>query len=205
MEEHTVTVGGHTHVLEEPFFVMATQNPIEQAGTYPLPAAQLDKFLFKLLLGYPNGDELDEIVERTTRDTPPVLQPVATREQILRMRQLARSVPAASHVQRYAALLVAATHPEGPHATEMGKRYIRMGSSPRGVLSLLAAGRVRALLEGRCQVSTDDIRAMAPATLRHRISRSLEAESDNVNTDRIIDDLLTVVAPDGAEVFAKQG
>ena len=202
MEEHTVTVGGHTHVLEEPFFVMATQNPIEQAGTYPLPAAQLDKFLFKLLLGYPDGDELDEILGRTTQDTPPVLEAVAGREKILRMRALARNVPAASHVQRYAALLVAATHPESPHATALGRRCIRMGSSPRGVLALLAAARVRALLEGRCQVSTDDVRAMAPEALRHRISRSFEAESDNVDPDQIIDDLLAGVPADAAEVFA---
>ena len=202
MEEHTVTVGGHSHVLEEPFFVMATQNPIEQAGTYPLPAAQLDKFLFKLLLGYPDGDELDQILERTTQDTPPVLEAVATREKILEMRALAKSVPAASHVQRYAALLVAATHPESPHATALGKRCIRMGSSPRGVLALLAAARVRALLEGRCQVGTDDVREMAPATLRHRISRSFEAESENVSADRIIEDLLAAISPDAAEVFA---
>jgi MoxR-like ATPase len=202
MEEHTVTVGGYTHVLEEPFFVMATQNPIEQAGTYPLPAAQLDKFLFKLLLGYPNGDELDEIVARTTQDTPPALHAVASREKILQMRLLARHVPAASHVQRHAAMLVSATHVESPHATEFGKRYIRSGSSPRGVLALLAGARVRALLEGRCQVSTDDVRAMAPATLRHRIIRSFEAQSDNIGPDRIIEDLLAGVSPDAAEVFS---
>ncbi len=202
MEEHTVTVGGRTHVLDEPFFVMATQNPIEQAGTYPLPAAQLDKFLFKLLLGYPDGDELDTIIERTTQDTPPVLQAVVSRDRILQMRALARSVPAASHVVRYAALLVAATHPESPHATLLGKRCIRMGSSPRGVLALLAAARVRALLDGRSQVSTDDVRAMAHDALRHRIIRSFEAESDNVGADQIIDDLLGAVPADAAEVFA---
>jgi MoxR-like ATPase len=202
MEEHTVTVGGVTHTLEEPFFVMATQNPVEQAGTYPLPAAQLDKFLFKLLLGYPNGNELDEIIQRTTVDTPPVLETVTHREKILEMRELARAVPVAGHVERYAALLVSATHPESEHATEMGKRCIRLGSSPRGVLALLAGARVRALLDGRVQVSTDDVKAMAGATLRHRIMRSFEAESDEIGTDRIIEDLIGGVAADAKAVFA---
>jgi MoxR-like ATPase len=201
MEEHTVTVGGETHVLEEPFFVMATQNPIEQAGTYPLPSAQLDKFLFKLILGYPTGDELDEIIQRTTVDTPPVLETVTRRETILEMRELARHVPVASHVERYAALLVTATHPESAWATEMGKRCIRLGASPRGVLALLAGARVCALLDGRCQVSTDDVRAMAVATLRHRITRSFEAESEEVSPDRIIEDVLANVSPDAEEVF----
>jgi MoxR-like ATPase len=202
MEEHTVTVGGVTHTLEEPFFVMATQNPVEQAGTYPLPAAQLDKFLFKLLLGYPNGNELDEIIQRTTVDKPPVLETVTHREKILEMRELARAVPVAGHVERYAALLVSATHPESEHATEMGKRCIRLGSSPRGVLALLAGARVRALLDGRVQVSTDDVKAMAGATLRHRIMRSFEAESDEIGTDRIIEDLIAGVAADAKAVFA---
>ncbi|MFB3893066.1 MAG: AAA family ATPase [Phycisphaerae bacterium] len=204
MEEHTVTVGGVTHVLEEPFFVMATQNPIEQAGTYPLPAAQLDKFLFKLLLGYPNGEELDEIIQRTTVDSPPVLETVTSREKILEMRELARHVPAASHVQRYAALLVAATHPDSPHATAMARRCIRLGSSPRGVLALLAGARVRALLDGRCQVSTDDVRTMAAATLRHRIARSFEAESEEIGPDRIIEDILAGVSPEAPAVFQRQ-
>jgi len=204
MEEHTVTVGGETHVLEEPFFVMATQNPVEQAGTYPLPAAQLDKFLFKLILGYPDGDELDEIIQRTTVEAPPVLEAVTQREKVLEMRELARRVPVASHVERYAALLVTATHPDSDHATEMGKRCIRLGASPRGVLALLAGARVRALLDGRCQVSTDDVRAMAVATLRHRITRSFEAESDDVGPDDIIHDLLDHVTPDAAEVFETQ-
>ncbi len=201
MEEHTVTVGGETHVLEEPFFVMATQNPIEQAGTYPLPAAQLDKFLFKLILGYPDGDELDEIIQRTTVDTPPVLETVTHREKILEMRELARRVPVASHVERYAALLVSATHSDSSFSTETGKRCIRLGASPRGVLALLAAARVRALLDGRCQVATDDVRAMAVATLRHRIMRSFEAESEEMSPDRIIQDLLDAVRPDAEEIF----
>ena len=201
MEEHTVTVGGETHVLEEPFFVMATQNPVEQAGTYPLPAAQLDKFLFKLILGYPGRKELDEILQRTTVVTPPVLEAVTDGPKILEMRALARSVPVASHVERYAALLVTATHPDSPHATELGRRCIRLGASPRGVLALLAAARVRALLDGRCQVATDDVREMAPAVLRHRIVRSFEADSDQVDPDRIIEDLLANVKPDAAEAF----
>jgi MoxR-like ATPase len=202
MEEHTVTVGGQTYTLEEPFFVMATQNPVEQAGTYPLPAAQLDKFLFKLIMNYPSGNDLDEIIQRTTVDKPPVLQAVTSREKILEMRALARRVPVAAHVERYAALLVTATHPESRHATEMGKRCIRQGSSPRGVLALLAGARVLALLDGRCQVSTDDVRSMAAPTLRHRVSRSFEAESEEIGTDQIIEDLLAGVSPGAEAVFA---
>ena len=201
MEEHTVTVGGETHVLEEPFFVMATQNPVEQAGTYPLPAAQLDKFLFKLVLGYPSGDELDEIIQRTTVDTPPVIETVTQREKLLEMRGLARSVPMASHVERYAALLVTATHPDSTRATPMGRRCIRLGASPRGVLALLAGARVRALLDGRCQVGTDDVRAMAVDVLRHRIMRSFEAESEQISPDNIIGDILANLPPDAEEAF----
>jgi MoxR-like ATPase len=203
MEEHTVTVGGNTYVLEEPFFVMATQNPIEQSGTYPLPAAQLDKFLFKLIVGYPNAAELDQIIERTTSTAPPVLNRVTTRQKILEMRELAARVPVAPHVQRYASTLVLATDPTSSYATELSKRCARTGASPRGVLGLLASARIKALLDGRYQVSTGDIRNMAAAVLRHRVTRSFEAENENITSDDIIADLLENIDEEAAAAKPK--
>jgi len=190
LEEHSVTVGGVTHTLEEPFFVMATQNPLEQAGTYPLPAAQLDKFMFKLIVTYPTFKDLDEIIERTTSDASIELRRVTSREQILRMRQLVRRVPVAAHVEGYAARLVLASDPESPFATPLVKRYVRYGSSPRGVLALILGGKIRALLEGRFAVGCEDIRNVAAPTLRHRIARSFEGEAEEISTDKVVDDLL---------------
>jgi MoxR-like ATPase len=205
MEEHTVSVGRITHTLQEPFFVMATQNPIEQAGTYPLPAAQLDKFLFKLLVDYPSGKELDGILTRTTSEKPPVLSRVTTGEKLLEMRDIARCVPVAAHVKRYAALLVLATDPDSEHATEMTHRTIRIGASPRGVLGMLAAARVKALLSGRHQVSIDDIRDAALPVLRHRITRSFEAENEGLTCDDIIRNLVKTVSEESEAAFATAG
>ena len=190
MEEHGVTVGGTTHKLEEPFFVMATQNPLEQAGTYPLPAAQLDKFMFKLIVNYPTFDDLDQIIERTTSDVPIELKRVTTREKILQMRHLVRRVPVAAHVESYAARLVLASDPTSTYSTAMVKRCAKHGASPRGVLALILGGKIRALLAGRFAVSCEDIRNVAPATLRHRIGRSFEGEAEEISTDSIVADLL---------------
>jgi MoxR-like ATPase len=190
MEEHSVTVGGMTYKLEEPFFVLATQNPVEQAGTYPLPAAQLDKFMFKLIVGYPTFEELDEVIERTTTSAPPEIERVTSREEILRMRQLVRRVPVAGHVESYAARLILATDPHSQYATDLVRKYIRHGSSPRGVLALILGGKIRALLGGRFSLGCGDIQNVAPAALRHRLAVNFDGESDGVTTDDVIKDLL---------------
>ncbi|MBI2192413.1 MAG: AAA family ATPase [Planctomycetes bacterium] len=190
MEEHSVTVGAQTHTLEEPFFVLATQNPIEQAGTYPLPQAALDKFLFKLVVGYPGFADLEEIIRRTTQSKLPEIHRVMTREKVLEMSQLVREVPVSPHVERYAGRLVLASHPESPYATEMVKRYVKAGSSPRGIVGLLLGGKVRALLSGRFSVSCEDIRNVATSTLRHRVQLTFEGQAEEVPADRIVDDLV---------------
>ena len=190
MEEHSITVGSNTYTLEEPFFVLATQNPIEQAGTYPLPQAALDKFLFKLTVGYPDFEELDEIIRRTTRQALPEINRVMTREKVLEMRELVREVPVATHVERFAGRLILASHPESEFATDMVKRYVKAGSSPRGIVGLLLGGKVRALLNGRFSVACDDIRNVAQPTLRHRLQLTFEGQAEEVPTDKIVDDIL---------------
>ena len=182
MEEHAVSVGGETRPLEEPFFVMATQNPIEQEGTYPLPEAALDKFMFKLLVGMPDADALCTVIERTTAASAPEAQPVASRADILRMREIAFQVPVAPHVEEHAAQLVT--------ATRSGRRGIKSGASPRALRALLLGARVRALLHERYNVSRDDIRELARPALRHRITLSFEAESQSVTPDDVIAELL---------------
>ena len=190
MEEHSVTVGGDHYVLEEPFFVLATQNPVEQEGTYPLPRAALDKFLFKLTVDYPDFDELREIVRRTTRQQAPDIGRVTTREKVLAMRRLMREVPVGSHVEDYAARLVLATHPDSEHATAMVKRYVKAGSSPRGIQALLLGGKVRALLNGRFSVGCDDVRNVALPTLRHRMQLTFEGQAEDISPQAVVDDLL---------------
>jgi len=186
MEEHTVSVGGVTTRLDEPFFVLATENPIEQDGTYPLPKAQLDKFLFKLLVGYPSENGLTEIVMRTTFEQYPEVKQVASGEEILEMRRLVRQVPVASHVEDFAMRLVRATDPASPHATETTRRYVEGGSGPRGLLATLHAAKARALSGGRPFVSREDVRSVAPQALRHRIQRNLEAEAEAITADSIV-------------------
>jgi MoxR-like ATPase len=189
MQERTVTVGTETRALPNPFFVLATQNPIELEGTYPLPEAQLDRFFFKVLVPFPSEDELLEIARRTTGGTVPTLEPVADAEGILAAQRVAREVPIAEHVLRYAGRLISATHPDRTELDSV-KRYVRFGASPRGLQTLVLAGKVRALLEGRFNVAFDDLAAVAHAGLRHRIFLRFEAEADEVATDQIIDEIV---------------
>ncbi len=193
MEEHNVTVGGVTNKLDEPFFILATQNPIEQDGTYPLPKAQLDKFLFKLMVGYPSQEGMVEVAMRTTFEKYPDVTSKATGAEILAMRKLVRKVPAASHVEDYAMRLVRATQADGPHATPTSKKYLEAGAGPRGLLSILHAAKARALAHGEFYVSCDHVKAVAKQALRHRIQRNLQAEAEDMTADRILDAILTEV------------
>jgi MoxR-like ATPase len=189
MQERTVTVGTQTRPLPSPFFVLATQNPIELEGTYPLPEAQLDRFFFKILVPVPGEADLVEIARRTTGDSTPQLKPVADAGAILAAQRVAREVPIAEHVLRYAARLVAATHPDRTDL-EIVRRYVRWGASPRAMQTLVLAGKVRALLEGRYNVAFDDLHAVARPALRHRLFLQFEAEADGITPDRLIGELL---------------
>jgi len=190
MQEHTVTSGTSSHELEQPFLVMATQNPIEMEGTYPLPEAQLDRFLMKIVVDYPSRSELIEIVERTVQQQAPQLEPVMTREQVLAARRVCRQILIARHVQEYAIDLVMATQPHRPQAHELARRYVRYGSSPRGAQALVECGRALALLRGRSHVSIDDIRHLAPAVLRHRIILNFDAQAEGQTPDSILQGIL---------------
>jgi MoxR-like ATPase len=189
MQERTVTVGTQTRALPSPFFVLATQNPIELEGTYPLPEAQLDRFFFKVLVPFPSERDLLEIARRTTGETTPQLKVVADAASILAVQRVVREVPIAEHVLHYAARVIGATHPDRS-GVETVKRYVRWGASPRGMQTLVLAGKVRALLEGRYNVAFDDVDAVAPAALRHRVFLQFEAEADGMTTDRLISDIL---------------
>jgi len=202
MQEHQVTAGGALRRLSEPFFVMATQNPIDQEGTYPLPEAQLDRFFFKLLVGYPSGEELSEVLSRTTTGARVAVEKVLEREALLELMGLVREVPVASHVQNYAVRLVLATHPRTETAVPIASQYLRFGSSPRGGQTLLLAGKVRALTHGRFNVSFDDIEAVAPAALRHRLILNFEAEAEGITTDHIIGRILQETPRDAQTVNA---
>jgi MoxR-like ATPase len=186
MQEHSVTVAGTMHRLEEPFFVLATQNPIEMEGTYPLPEAQLDRFLLKLVVPSPTLQELTTIIERTTGAVHPKIEAVMNAEEILEMRQLVRAVPMASHVQEYAASMIVATHPESELATEMVKEFVRFGSSPRGAQAIVLAAKIKALLAGRYNVAIEDINAVAIPALRHRVLRNFEAEARGIRTEDVV-------------------
>jgi MoxR-like ATPase len=194
MQEHSVTVAGHTHRLSEPFFVMATQNPLEMEGTYPLPEAQLDRFFCKLLVKFPEIGELESIMDRTTEAVHPKAEPVLAGERILEMSQLARQVPIASEVRCYGLSLVLATHPEHALATDVTRRYVRYGASPRGAQALGLGGKIRAILDHRYQVSKDDLRAMAPSVLRHRLILNFEGQAEGVATDQVVERILELVA-----------
>jgi MoxR-like ATPase len=200
MQEHQVTAGGELRKLVEPFFVMATQNPIDQEGTYPLPEAQLDRFFFKILVGYPSAEELTEVLSRTTAGARAEVERVLTREALLELMKLVREVPVASHVKDYAVRLVMATHPKTDTAAPIASQYLRFGSSPRGGQTLLLAGKVRALADGRFNVSFDDIEAVAAAALRHRLILNFEAEAEGITTDHIIGQVLRDVPRDAAAV-----
>ena len=196
MQEHQVTAGGELRRLSEPFFVMATQNPIDQEGTYPLPEAQLDRFFFKILVGYPSAGELTEVLSRTTTGARVQTEKVLTRDLLLELMSLVREVPVASHVKDYAVRLVLATHPRTETAAPIATQYLRFGSSPRGGQTLLLAGKVRALMQGRFNVSFDDIDAVTLPALRHRLIPNFEAEAEGITTDHIITQVLRDVPRD---------
>ncbi len=192
MEEHTVTVGGKAHKLDEPFFVLATQNPIEQEGTYPLPKAQLDKFIFKLIVPFPDGASLEEIIVRTTTEQYPTVGKVAHAGLVEEMKAIAREVPVASHVEDFAASLIVNSWPQSPHAPKIVKDYVSHGSSPRGLQGLILAGKVLALLDGRFHVSFEDVRDIAVPVLRHRILLSLEGEASGIKTENVVTEIIKV-------------
>jgi len=202
MQEHQVTAGGQLRKLVEPFFVMATQNPIDQEGTYPLPEAQLDRFFFKVLVGYPSASELSEVLERTTKGVRVTVAKVLERDALIELMSLVREVPVASHVKDYAVRLVLATHPKTDTASPIATQYLRFGSSPRGGQTLILAGKVRALIDGRFNVSFDDIEAAALMALRHRLILNFEAEAEGITTDHIITQVLKEVPRDAQMVNA---
>jgi MoxR-like ATPase len=202
MQEHQVTAGGEIRKLEEPFFVMATQNPIDQEGTYPLPEAQLDRFFFKVLVGYPTADELTEVLTRTTTGGRIQVQKVLDRDALSELMLMVRDVPVASHVKDYAVRLVLATHPKTDTAAPISNQYLRFGSSPRGGQTMILAGKVRALTQGRFNVSFDDIEAVAMPALRHRLIPNFEAEAEGITTDHIIAQVLRDVPRDAQLVAA---
>jgi MoxR-like ATPase len=195
MQERTVTVSGTTRRLPDPFFVLATQNPIELEGTYPLPEAQLDRFLFKLAVPYPSEPELAEIARRTTGSEEPGLSPVANAQDVRAMSLLVRSVPVADHVLDYAVRLVSATQPGHSPLPEL-PGYVRFGASPRAVQALVLAAKVRALLAGRFNVAFEDVRASAHAVLRHRVLVNFEAEADGITSDTLVDRIVETVVTD---------
>src|SRR5881296_1864817 len=196
MQEHSVTAGGEIRRLVEPFFVMATQNPIDQEGTYPLPEAQLDRFFFKLLVGYPSAGELTEVLNRTTERLKIQVAKVLDGDTLLTLMALVREVPVASHVKDYAVRLVLATHPKAETAVPIANQYLRFGSSPRGGQTMLLAGKVRALTQGRFNVSFEDIQIAAPAALRHRLILNFEAEAEGITADHIVAQVLKDVPRD---------
>ena len=190
MQENSVSAGGETRPLQQPFFVLATMNPLEMEGTFPLPEAQMDRFLFKLKLGFPSAPELSEILDRTTRTQEPQVERVLGQGQILEMRETARSIPVAGPIQDYAIRLTLATHPESEKATELTRRFVRFGSSPRGTQALILGGKVNALVNDRLYVAAEDIRAVAINALRHRLLLNFDAEAERVDTDSILEDIV---------------
>ena len=196
MQEHSVTVAGETHTLAEPYFVLATQNPMEQEGTYPLPEAQLDRFMLKIMVDFPTLDELSRIVGLTTVPQNEHAQKVADAETLLQMRAVAQEVPVAQAVRDFALRLVLATHPEVESSPETVRRFVRFGASPRAAQAIIATARVRALLAGRYNVAYEDIEALAPACLRHRIALSFEGMAEGETTEGVIANLLKTLPRD---------
>jgi MoxR-like ATPase len=194
MQEHSVSVGKTTYKLEQPFLVLATQNPLEMEGTYPLPEAQLDRFFFKLKVLYPLEAAMHQIIERTTHTMSTEVARVMDGAEILEMRQMVRSVPIAKPVQGYAIRLTMGSHPESPYASPLVKRYVRYGASPRAAQALVLAGKIHALTRGNAFVSVDDIRAVAMPALRHRLLMNFEGEAEQVDVDTIVNELLATVA-----------
>jgi len=205
MQEHSVTVSGQQYRLEEPFLVLATQNPIEMEGTYPLPEAQLDRFLFKLWVSFSSLDDLRKILERTTDRNDVKLETILDGPRILAHQQVVRDVVAAPHIKDYASRLVWSTHPEAELAPELARKYVRFGASPRGAQALVLAAKVAALIDGRFNASFQDVREAAHAALRHRVLLNFEGEAEGIKVERVIDEILEKVTPDAkpAEVAAK--
>lgn len=195
MQERQITVGKRTMSLEEPYSVMATQNPVEQEGTYPLPEAQLDRFLFKIIVGYPNESEYHEIIDRTTGSRDVEIRPVTSADTILRMRQIARNVAVPEAAKTYAVRLIMATQPDSSYAPDSVNAYAAIGSSPRGAQGLMLAGKVQALLNDRYAVSVDDVRAIAVPVLRHRLVLNFHAQANSISADTLVGDVIKAVKP----------
>ena len=193
MAEKTVTVANEIHPLDEPFFVLATQNPLEMEGTYPLPEAQLDRFFFKLVVPYPSAEDLTEIVRRTTAPAMPAAKKVAVGATIRQMGLLSRQVPISSAVTDYVVRLTLATHPESDDAPDVARRFVRYGVSPRGAQAIVLGSKIRALIEGRLNVAYDDVRAVAAPALRHRLILNFDAESSGVTADDVLAQLMATV------------
>jgi MoxR-like ATPase len=204
MAERSVTTGGVQHELPNPFFVLATQNPLEMEGTYPLPEAQLDRFLVKVLVPFPDLEELSAIIDRTTGTQEPSIEPVMAGDELLAMQRTVRQVLVAEPVKRYALKLVLATHPDGRYASEAAKSYIRFGASPRGAQSVILCARVRALLDGRAQVAFRDVREAVLPALRHRIIRNFEAEGEGIEPDELLQRILEEI-PEAVGAAAEAG
>lgn len=196
MQEHSVTVAKTTRQLPSPFFVLATQNPLEMEGTYPLPEAQLDRFFFKITVPFPSSDDLVEIAGRTTGSNLPQANAVASGPIIADMQKLSRDVPIASHVTEYGARILSATHPNTPDSPEMVKHYVRYGASPRGLQALILAGKISALLDERYNVSFDDLREATIPALRHRLILNFEAQAEGIDTKSILTNILSEVRPE---------
>src|SRR5258705_158491 len=206
MQEGAVTVSGNSHPLPQPFFVLATQNPIEMEGTYPLPEAQLDRFLFKLRVRYPALEELTEIIDRTTHVRQVAIERVMTGPTVLAFRELIREVPIASHVRDFASTIVMATHPEWAGAPDATRRFIRYGASPRGAQALVLGAKVLALSQGRYNVSAEDIRALSTPALRHRIILNFEGEAEAVDVDTLVGEIVDkaqATMAEGKEAFLR--
>ena len=199
MQEGTVTVAGNRYVLDKPFFVLATQNPIEQEGTYPLPEAQLDRFLFKLVVGYSNKDQLATILDRTTKGVKIQTDVVMDGKEILEWQQVVRQVIVADHISDYIVRLNLATHPDGEYATPVTNQYLRWGASPRGAQTVVLAAKVRALLEGRFNVSFEDVRRVYLPAMRHRVVPNFEAQAEGITSDQILLEILDQVSEKGAD------
>ena len=197
MQEHNVTVAGETRKLEDPFFVLATQNPIEQDGTYPLPEAQMDRFMFKLIVDFPSVEELKNIVSMTQITMDETAEAVITGDELLKMRETAKEIPVIDEVLTYTANLVAATHPDTPEAAEAAKKYVKLGASPRAAQALITGAKVRALLDGRYNVSKEDINVLAYPVLRHRIKLSFDAVTEKKTADDIIGAIIDEVENGG--------
>jgi len=199
MQEHQVTVARQRYQLDPPFFVLATQNPLEMEGTYPLPEAQLDRFMFKVMVPFPSEEDLVTIMDRTTGADSPTASKICTGAEIVEMQRLARAVPIAPHVTAYAVSVLAASHPDQPRAPELVKQYVRYGGSPRGAQALVAGGKIYALLDGRFNVSIDDIRAVALPALRHRVILNFEGEAEGITSEAIVRSILDAVPAPAVE------